>query len=866
MSNFNFNPSSGFGDSVIEVSPKNTNYNVTDRKSTAYITDGVSTKPLPVIQYGVPHAENMSGDGVYPSSGGSKAFKITTHYPIYFDNIPDWIEIFDEEDGGIEEGVYYYPIDVSGRTLYFIAEENTGESGRTGVIAMRHELRNLVPQLHQDIELRQIGTEEEMPYLKVIFDDAEVTDEDEFVYAYNTSSYYSAKGFTVSANVAYDVYITAGGDYFYWDYTDQSSGQFRIMTENSNCSGDEYEGTVIVSGEGMSQVIHVRQETSVIELEENTIYVPWSGFSTPIYFSANTKPYLKATATTGDYDDWVTLPGGRSLAKTYSADTHIGSVYVNSGNTWDAYTEYEQQTVQHNLVNSCMYVPINFVMTICDERINRHEFEVVGSDIFGSNGGILTLRVVLPAEDTYEIEYNYSASDKEDDPYYLWFSTSQNFISSSHTGNEILLKYQVPERSYFATDKLFANIKCTFTDNIAGTSGRETKKASFYQYNHSISPSIQAYGDTVIPPSGGEVTVVVSSVFDWYWNNVPEWVTITDEDGNPATYNSSNPNTSDEEQVFLATISQNSGATRYYTPEIIYVNNGHNYQIVCERTFMQDSVYNVRPNTVYIDASGGSRNDISVITPIPWSASTNDEWITVVTTSGDGGTNELDIAIDPTPNTGRTGTVVVHTAEKDMTVTVVQSDRIGRMNLSPNPIYMDWSGSVKAVSVECTAYWTSEENQGWLSISPTSGVGWNITELTTTDNNSLSSRTGYVYFTPENAETQVLEVIQRGITYNVFCGYEEISFWANGHNTTVCPVCIETDTKFRLTSTGSIGIRQGLGDYEAGSYSIYPEAYAMPTYENTYDRIGTLYCYLWNTQTQAYDIYGGSWPMVQHHH
>lgn len=155
MSNFNINPSSGWGTAVIEVSPNGTNMNATDRRSTAHVTDGVSTKDLSIVQYGVPNAENMSGDNVYLSEGGEKEFAITTHYPIYFENIPDWIEIFDEDDGGIEEGVMYYPIDVSGHSLFFTALENEALTGRSSVITMYHELRGSEAEVYQDIALSQ---------------------------------------------------------------------------------------------------------------------------------------------------------------------------------------------------------------------------------------------------------------------------------------------------------------------------------------------------------------------------------------------------------------------------------------------------------------------------------------------------------------------------------------------------------------------------------------------------------------------------------------------------------------------------------------------------------------------------------------
>ena len=136
---------SGSGDGTISVNPSGANDTYYDLQSSISVDNGVSSRTINAIHYGIPHIWLMNGTNVYPGTGGTKSFDCSTHYDVWFSNIPYWIHITDTSGNTWGEGDIISAETADSIEFLISADENYFPTSRdTGqnYFCMKHLLRN----------------------------------------------------------------------------------------------------------------------------------------------------------------------------------------------------------------------------------------------------------------------------------------------------------------------------------------------------------------------------------------------------------------------------------------------------------------------------------------------------------------------------------------------------------------------------------------------------------------------------------------------------------------------------------------------------------------------------------------------------
>ena len=135
--------------------------------------------------------------------------------------------------------------------------------------------------------------------------------------------------------------------------------------------------------------------------------------------------------------------------------------------------------------------------------------------------------------------------------------------------------------------------------------------------------------------------------------------------------------------------------------------------------------YDVAPLTVTVDPSGGSRN-LTVTTSggCPWTATTQDGWISVTAGGTGTGPGSVALAIASTTGPSRSGTLTV----AGQTVTVAQSQGCS-FSISPTTASVPPAGGSDTVAVTAAAgcSWAALSNVPWIGLSSGAGGSGNGT-------------------------------------------------------------------------------------------------------------------------------------------
>lgn len=254
-------------------------------------------------------------------------------------------------------------------------------------------------------------------------------------------------------------------------------------------------------------------------------------------------------------------------------------------------------------------------------------------------------------------------------------------------------------------------------DDVATTVNR----GSAYIFSRSCEYSISTAGQTV-PAVGGTGSISVTAGANCAWSAVSNasWISLAENSGTGngtvnflVTANSSSARTGTiiaAGQVF--TVMQNSGCTLTVTPV----------------------------GQVFSEAGGSGNLMISSNGLCPWTALSNDSWITIPGGGSGNGTSFLTYSVAAFAGGTRTGTMTV----AGQMVTIVQTSDCGYAisPVSQNIAAFDSAGNV-SVFTRPSCNWTATSNVPWLSVAAgASGTGNGTVSINTLSNPSPAPRTG----------------------------------------------------------------------------------------------------------------------------
>lgn len=159
---FTISPTTGNGNTIVDVTPKSTNTGTTDRLTTVTLSNGAASVTVSLRQRYKPYFEQF-GSTTFPASGGSILFTVHTEYPVAFRSIPDWITV---SAGGTtyREGQQIPASTADGTTFTLTAPANPSTSSRSfgATFNMGHYVNNVLQSSVQYFTGSQAGSSGEI--------------------------------------------------------------------------------------------------------------------------------------------------------------------------------------------------------------------------------------------------------------------------------------------------------------------------------------------------------------------------------------------------------------------------------------------------------------------------------------------------------------------------------------------------------------------------------------------------------------------------------------------------------------------------------------------------------------------------------
>lgn len=292
-----------------------------------------------------------------------------------------------------------------------------------------------------------------------------------------------------------------------------------------------------------------------------------------------------------------------------------------------------------------------------------------------------------------------------------------------------------------------AEITATTKDNTAVLT--VTQNAMEYYIN--VAPQeIQCGAD------GGEFTVTVSSNMEWVVS-LPQWITSSVTQGsNDATVTLIVSPLSNELEMESRMADVFFGKPFSGAGQISLTDKVHVVQTV-------EPVLGIEltPNTLDFVCTGETKN-VSVATEDGWTATVDDDWVTLSQTEGQGAA-EISVTVEENPDYfGRVS--MVHF----VTVGGVEATLAIRQEATPDPHYLEVSpleiefgkeGGEREITIGCDADWVIALDCDWLSLSQPEGIG-DATVVLTAEQNGFNEPRSMVFSVKSGMLSYVVTVNQ----------------------------------------------------------------------------------------------------------
>lgn len=201
------------------------------------------------------------------------------------------------------------------------------------------------------------------------------------------------------------------------------------------------------------------------------------------------------------------------------------------------------------------------------------------------------------------------------------------------------------------------------------------------------------------------------------------------------------------------------------------------------------------PEALQFENTAGSQS-VNIVTDGAWDAITDDSWIHLSATSGEG-PGTLNISVDANPdNEARSGQVNVTVGLTTRSISVVQVGRY--INISCDDVLTKSTPSTVRISIESNQEWTVSSDVDWMKPSVSHETGNAEVKVEVADNPSVNSRSGKITIATEN-ETKVLSFTQPGRKLTV--DHASLEFSAKGGTSDA--IVVTTDGKYSVAASDS---------------------------------------------------------------
>lgn len=234
--------------------------------------------------------------------------------------------------------------------------------------------------------------------------------------------------------------------------------------------------------------------------------------------------------------------------------------------------------------------------------------------------------------------------------------------------------------------------------------------------------------------NGGEFDIVLSTNVDWFVS-APQWITcsLTQGSGDARITLTVNPIDDDipesrEAQVFIGNLSVSDKVHVVQTVEPVLG-------------------IEITPNNLVLASSGEART-VTVVTEDGWTATIEDDWVTLSQTEGQGNT-EISVTVDENPAYVDRAAIVLFTTSGGVqtVLTIRQEASLDPHFLEVSPQVFDFGkeGGEGVITIGCDTDWAFDLGCEWLSLSQLSGTGNATVTLTAEQNAMIEPRSAELF-------------------------------------------------------------------------------------------------------------------------
>lgn len=323
-----------------------------------------------------------------------------------------------------------------------------------------------------------------------------------------------------------------------------------------------------------------------------------------------------------------------------------------------------------------------------------------------------------------------------------WISLSQNEGSGS---SAIVMTFDQNNSESERTGKIIiSGKKCKITQEVVVTQSSNV----FY---FSIDPlSISTDSEILVQQ------IVITSNDEWNIYTAEDWIDLSITTGYGDHTLSATIAKNDSEQLRNGYI-EYSGKYSGITGTITVSQSGTSGDKEDEWNL------NVRPSSITTDAKEKTQF-LSVTSNDDWSITSEEEWISFSDSIGSGSRAVAAYFSENQATEQRIGQITIRGVNSGITqnIQVKQYGASLYVKVSPSDITLSYHAVTKSINVESNDSWTISNNLSWITVSRTEGTGNNDFSITTTKNDTESSRSGIITVKCTNSDqTATIHINQK---------------------------------------------------------------------------------------------------------
>lgn len=236
-----------------------------------------------------------------------------------------------------------------------------------------------------------------------------------------------------------------------------------------------------------------------------------------------------------------------------------------------------------------------------------------------------------------------------------------------------------------------------------------------------------------VPPSGGQIDVVIASNTGWQISSDKSWVSFDRDSG------------TGDENVLLTVANNNTTIQDKAT--VSFITETQNVPLTITRQAAAASL-SVLPKTATVPASGGVVN-VSVTSNTGWQVSSDKNWVSISQTAGSGNKNILLTVAENNSEIQDKATITFTTGTRNVTLDITRLAASKTISISPQAQMVSSAGGVINVSVTSNTSWQVLSSKNWVSIHKTSGSGNDNVPVTIAANSTTNQDYAIVTFVTE---------------------------------------------------------------------------------------------------------------------